>query len=96
MGAPFGCWKDATSMPFSSVLAAAAVAFRAVADMATPDPERVSPVLLSGPESSRSSRGECPSAGLAGGSGDETAPEEVALVVLARLACAEPPADDTA
>jgi hypothetical protein len=65
-------------MPCIRVLAAVAVAFCAVVDMATAEPERCSPVLLSGPESSRVSRGECPSAGLALGKDAVGEPERSA------------------
>ena len=89
MAAPFGCWKDATSTPFSVVLVAALGACIAV-DMRTAEPGGASPVPVSGPESSWSSRGECPSAGL----GAEDAAEADWLAAVRRAACAEPPAGD--
>ena len=75
MAALFGCWKEETSTPFSVVLAAAAVACCMVVDMCTVDPGRDLPVPASGPESSWSSRGECPSAGLGAGAEDDAASE---------------------
>src|SRR5215469_15535796 len=91
MAAPLGCWNDATSMPFTIVPAAAAVAWREVVDIATPERACPMPVPESGPDSSCVSSGECPSAGLAF---DNDVPE-AALVMPACLACAEPPADVT-
>jgi len=93
MAAPFGCWKDATSMPLSIVLLAVAIACSIAVDMCTAEPGRALPVPVSGPERSWSSRGEWPSAGPAAGSEDDAAGEGAGRLLARRcVACGEPPA----
>jgi hypothetical protein len=80
-------------MPFTIVLAAAAVACRIPVDMRAGEPDVAAPVPDSGPDSSWFSCGEWPSAGLGAGA-EACVTEESRLVVPVSAACGEPPADD--
>src|ERR1700761_1301395 len=88
-----GCCPDATSMPFTIVLAAAAVACRIPVDMRVGEPDVAAPVPDSGPDSSWFSCGEWPSAGLGAGA-EACVTEESRLGAPMPPAWGEPPADE--